>query len=214
MRFSRLFCVPTKLSTLLIFALHIYTITLSGLHVEITSSISTENLPSASGLDVEKSYRRSRLDTRAIHQLEHGWMGRIEKHLLFLPVQIASQYLAEFYDQVEKTVEEEWISQPPVNSFTVSWSSIQLQFFSATRTIPWSFVLAFARQMVSETQNGYTGTYDVSGGLFSSKAVIMISVRFSIGTRKLEKRSLWFYCYLWSLQQHDQWLQSSLFSRD
>ena len=63
-------------------------------------------------------------------------VGRVDKYLSLLPVQIAAPILESFYNVVIDTVRQKWIEQQPVNSFTITWENIELEFSSATRTIP------------------------------------------------------------------------------
>ena len=97
----------------------------------------------------------------SVHELPNGWIGRIQKHLLFLPVQAAASILTNFYNRVAHQITAQWIDQPPVNHFIIGWENVQLEFYSVTRTIPWNFILAFAQKMIAETQRGFTGKYDV-----------------------------------------------------
>jgi len=99
----------------------------------------------------------------ALYELPSGWVGRIQKQLSFLPVQVAAGYLTTFYYNVVVQVTSKWADLPPVNHFTIGWENIRLEFFSASRTIPWNFVIAFAQKMLGETQRGFTGKYNVHG---------------------------------------------------
>ena len=102
-----------------------------------------------------------RANSDALYELPSGWVGRIQKQLSFLPVQVAAGYLTIFYYDVVVQVTSEWADLPPVNHFTIGWENIHLEFFSATRTIPWGFVIAFAQKMLGETRRGFTGKYNV-----------------------------------------------------
>ena len=63
-------------------------------------------------------------------------VGRTEKFLSLLPVEVAASVLENFYNVVIDSVTQKWIQQQPVNSFTITWHNIELEFFSATKTIP------------------------------------------------------------------------------
>ncbi|KAF6239413.1 hypothetical protein HO173_002675 [Letharia columbiana] len=97
---------------------------------------------------------------RDLYELPNGWIGRVDKYLSLLPVQIAASVLESFYNVVIDNVRQKWIQQQqPVNSFTITWANIELEFSSATRTIPWNFVLAFAERLAHLTQRGFVGKY-------------------------------------------------------
>ena len=63
-------------------------------------------------------------------------VGRTEEYLSLLPVEVAASVLEDFYNVVIDSVRQEWIQQQPANSFTITWQNIELEFYSATRTIP------------------------------------------------------------------------------
>ena len=63
-------------------------------------------------------------------------VGRTEKVISLLPVEVAASVLENFYNVVIDSVRQKWIKQQPVNSFTITWQNIDLEFYSATRTIP------------------------------------------------------------------------------
>lgn len=120
---------------------------------------------------------RPRASFDSLHEHPSGWVGRVQKQLSFLPVQIAAGYLTTFYNNVVVQVTSEWVNKPPVNHFTIGWENIQLEFFSATRTVPWNFVIAFAEKMLGETQLGFTGKYEVCENLvFDSHHADMLQV--------------------------------------
>ena len=62
-------------------------------------------------------------------------VGRIDKFLSLLPVQIAASFLENFYNVVIDSVRQKWIQQQPVNHFTITWQNVELEFYSATGTI-------------------------------------------------------------------------------
>lgn len=98
---------------------------------------------------------------RDLYELPNGWIGRVDKYLSLLPVQIAASVLESFYNVVIDNVTQKWIYMQPVNCFTITWENIELEFSSTTRTIPWSFVLAFAQRLVDVTRRGFVGKYNV-----------------------------------------------------
>ena len=102
---------------------------------------------------------------RVTFELPNGWIGRVDKYLSLIPIQVACQHLQEFYWEVQNRVMERWISQPPVNEFTIRWGEIQLHFSSPTGPIPWRFILAFLQQMVTETHLGFAGNYEVGDSI-------------------------------------------------
>ena len=63
-------------------------------------------------------------------------VGRTEKFLSLLPVEVAASVLEIFYNVVIDSVRQKWIQQQPVNSFTITWQNIELEFYSATGKIP------------------------------------------------------------------------------
>ena len=63
-------------------------------------------------------------------------VGRTERFHSLLPVEVAASVLESFYNVVIDSVRQKWIQQQPVNSFTITWQNIELEFYSATRTIP------------------------------------------------------------------------------
>lgn len=121
---------------------------------------------------LQKPQIQARANTHAVYGLPNGWMGRIDSYLSLLPVQIASHHLQEFYNGVTNSVMEKWISQPPVNHFSIGWKNIQLEFFSPTRTVPWNFILGFLQRMARETLQGFTGRYDVSQRLILNEGLL------------------------------------------
>ena len=161
MYFTRLSCLPILSLIWLISHLQSFANTSSKLNGIPTVSHLADGFPTLSQRSFPLDQLASRADKRAIYELPNGWIGRFDRYLTLIPVQMASQYLQQFYDQVQGRVLEKWISQPPVNQFTISWNEIQLNFFSPTSPIPWSFVMAFLRKMALETHLGFTGKYDV-----------------------------------------------------
>lgn len=109
---------------------------------------------------------RPRANFDSLYELPSGWVGRVQQQMSFLPVQVAAGYLTTFYNNVVVQVRSEWVSKTPVNHFTIGWENIQLDFFSATRTIPWNFVIAFAQKMLGETQLGYVSDISESRDMF------------------------------------------------
>ena len=63
-------------------------------------------------------------------------VGRTEELHSLLPVEVAASVLENFYNAVIDCVRQNWIQQQPVNSFTITWQNIELEFYSATRKIP------------------------------------------------------------------------------
>lgn len=132
---------------------------------------------------------RPRANFDSIYELPSGWVGRIQRQLSFLPVQVAAGYLTTFYYNVVTQVMSKWVDQPPVNHFTIGWENVQLDFYSATRTIPWDFVIAFAEKMLRETQRGFTGKYNV-GRSFAFATRGTDTPRYIIYTCRQERKSL------------------------
>lgn len=88
-------------------------------------------------------------------------IGRVDKYLSLLPAQIAASVLESFYNVVIENVRQRLSQQQPVNSFTIRWENIELEFSSTTRTIPWNFILAFAQRLIESTRRGFIGRYDI-----------------------------------------------------
>ena len=63
-------------------------------------------------------------------------VGRTEEFRSLLPAEVAASVLEDFYNVIIDSVRQNWMQQQPVNSFTITWQNIELEFYSATRTIP------------------------------------------------------------------------------
>lgn len=89
-------------------------------------------------------------------------LGRIDRYSSILPVQIAASRLESFYNVVIDSVRHKWVHQAPVNTFTIAWKNIELEFSSHASTIPVrplsvSFPYSARR---SESRNGLSERFE------------------------------------------------------
>ena len=144
---------------------HCFTNDLASLKRNTTFSNPTNKYSKLNQPDFLQDRIHSEVLKRTTFELPNGWVGRVDKYLSLIPIQVASQYLQEFYGQVQDRVMEKWISQPPVNEFTIGWGHVQLHLSSPTGTIPWNFILAYLQKMVTETRLGFAGNFEVGDAL-------------------------------------------------
>ena len=142
-------------------------------------------------------------DKRALYELPNGWIGRFDKYLALIPVQMANQCLQEFYHRVQIRVMDQWISKPPANHFAIDWEGIQIDFFSPTRTVPWDFIIAFLQKMVVDTALGFTGTYDVSQVLLQARRISTDTFRSSTCMSQQASKFPSACEYPYKLRRHD-----------
>lgn len=116
-----------------------------------------------------------------------------------LPFPLAARILEEFYTSILTDVNGQWLSQPPMASLRLELGKVLLYFnvvggsTTPNPAIPWSLVSRVAFKMLSATQLGWVGMYELiyqKGAPGAGVEAVTVNLRLSDHRSGVEVRSL------------------------